>query len=389
MAGVKTILTALFATFAAFYVLVLKDILALDGIYPKRVVEAIGNENCEIVKGLEACEKFVIHEPTGIVYLACSSPRNRSLWLPYFGLLDPKGSGGDHIMQYNPETKVIKRMQFAGLEPNKFSSHGMDVVTSSKNPNELFFYLVNHRAPYNGNPKKVGADSVIQVFRTTSPSVGGKSSERLIWVKTYNSKHIHTPNDVVGSADGNSFYFTNDHSKPVGFGRSLEVPLSRAVTSVGYCHETKGCKIAAPDLVAANGIASNGNGTIYVASSSGYVQVFEEQKDHSLVEGDTIYTGIMLDNLSLDSDGHLYAGGFPRPRSFIKSVSGADVLAPSIAIKFSKDIENFIGHKYRIETIFQNDGSLMTSATSVAFDAQRRLLYLHGIVAPHMLVCQL
>lgn len=58
MAGfkAKTFLTAIFAIFAGFYQLYVKDLLALSGIYPSRVVEAIGNENCETVKGLEACE---------------------------------------------------------------------------------------------------------------------------------------------------------------------------------------------------------------------------------------------------------------------------------------------------------------------------------------------
>ena len=106
------------------------------------------------------------------------------------------------------------------------------------------------------------------------------------------------------------------------------MPLKRAVTSVGYCHETRGCKLAAKDLIAANGIASDGNGTFYVANTAiGAIQVMNEQKDHTLIEGETIYVGkfvlsfpflwavlklrlgVMVDNLSLDSNGALYAGG--------------------------------------------------------------------------------
>lgn len=107
-------------------------------------------------------------------------------------------------------------MTFETPENFKYSAHGMDVVTSSQNPNELYFYLVNHRTPAQGDPKKVGADSVIEVFKSVSPAIGGKASEKLNWIKTYKSEYIHTPNDVVGSPDGKSFYVTNDHSKAVG-----------------------------------------------------------------------------------------------------------------------------------------------------------------------------
>jgi hypothetical protein len=64
MAGIKTraSLMTLVAVLAAFYQLYLKDALATSGIYPNRSVEAIGNDNCEVVKGLEACESnFLEH----------------------------------------------------------------------------------------------------------------------------------------------------------------------------------------------------------------------------------------------------------------------------------------------------------------------------------------
>jgi arylesterase / paraoxonase len=85
-----------------------------------------------------------------------------------------------------------------------FSSHGMDVVPSSSNPEELFLYLVNHRAPVNGRDARVvGADSVIEVFKTV---VGSRA---MVHHATFEDPLIMTPNDIVGSPDGKSFHITN------------------------------------------------------------------------------------------------------------------------------------------------------------------------------------
>jgi arylesterase / paraoxonase len=88
----------------------------------------------------------------------------------------------------------------------------MDVVPSSSDPKELFIYLVNHRIPLGDrDAQQVGADSVIEIFKTT---VGGVA---LTHIKTIDSPIIIAPNDIVGSADGKSFYFTNDNAVQVGF----------------------------------------------------------------------------------------------------------------------------------------------------------------------------
>ena len=95
----------------------------------------------------------------------------------------------------------------------------MDVVPSSSNPSDLFVYLVNHRAPLGDLlAQDVGADSVVEIFKTT---VGG---DTLTYVTTVDDPVIFTPNDIVGSPDGRSFYFTNDHGEKVGLVRLLIWP---------------------------------------------------------------------------------------------------------------------------------------------------------------------
>jgi len=439
--GTKASLALFVAFLGAFYQLYVRDVLALVGIFPNRVVDNIGNEGCEVVKELQACEKISIHQPTGILYLACGTQQTRRLWTPYFDLLNPAGAGSDYIAQYNPTTKQITRMTFVGppsssksffsksdSEPFKYSAHGMDVVPSSNNPDELFFYLVNHRAPPPdaGAASKIGADSVVEIFKSVVPGKGKSGeSEKLVWVETFKSEHLHTPNDVLGSPDGKSFYWTNDHGRPVSWKRTLEGPLKIHATSVGHCHSESSspqkCHIAISGLLGSNGITGNGNGTVYVASTTGYVQVLHEELADSaggkdgkgsekegkkketgglkkLSMGEKIPTGIGLDNLSMDKDGVVWAGGFPKVLPFLQTFFGSSEAlesnikkSPSIALKVvtNTDRESFFGKRWSVETVFQNDGSLMTSATSVAVDSERGYLYMHGILSPHLLVCKL
>ena len=117
----------------------------------------------------------------------------------------------DYVATYNPRTSTVSRLDVKNMPSRGFSSHGMDIVSSSSNPNELFLYLVNHRPPADGkNAWVVGADSSIEIFKT---SVG---SQTMVHHATIEDPLIMTPNDVVGSPDGKSFHITNDYGTKAG-----------------------------------------------------------------------------------------------------------------------------------------------------------------------------
>lgn len=100
----------------------------------------------------------------------------------------------------------------------------MDVVPSAADPDRLFVYLINHRAPPNGQSAKlVGADSVVEIFETRV------SSSILTHIKTVEDPAIITPNDVIGFDDGKSFYVTNDHGEKLGFVRTSVSVLERLI----------------------------------------------------------------------------------------------------------------------------------------------------------------
>lgn len=73
-------------------------------------------------------------------------------------------------------------------------------------------------------------------------------------------------------------------------------------SNVGYCHSTRGCKVAINNLFGANGITRGKDGTIYISSSkAGRIYVTEPQADNSLVITDEISLGECLGILNADA----------------------------------------------------------------------------------------
>lgn len=146
--------------------------------------------------------------------MACSTLASRFQWTPANDRLNETGgSRDDYVAVYHPDSSKVTRLELVNFKSDRgLSLHGMDVVPSSADPNRLFVYLVNHRAPPNGQSAKlVGADSVIEIFETR---VG---SNTLTHITTVEHSTIITPNDLIGFDDGKSFYVTNDRSQKIGF----------------------------------------------------------------------------------------------------------------------------------------------------------------------------
>ncbi|KAG6820987.1 hypothetical protein H0H93_008616 [Arthromyces matolae] len=320
--------------------------------------------------------EIVLHQPTGILYLACSTPSSRTVWMPGAGRLDADNthaSFADFVATYDPASGRIARLQFADFNLTRgFSAHGMDVVPSSSDPLELYVYLVNHRRPL---LNQVGADSSIEIFRTT---IGSNS---LTHIRTVEDPIIRCPNDIVGYPDGLSFYFTNDRNEKVGLMRNLEI-IGRSSSSVGYCHFETGCKYAITNIQGSNGIARAANDTFYVVNSvAGSINILERQSDSTLVITDAIETDRCLDNVSIDADGSLWIAGFPDALTFLfKHFSNPLIPAASSALQMTINVSpsSFFGEKFSLRKVFEDDGNVASGATTVVHDSERDLLFLHG-----------
>ncbi|KAJ8084864.1 hypothetical protein PM082_003641 [Marasmius tenuissimus] len=305
--------------------------------------------SCSTVPELKACEKIVLHQPSGKLFLACSVPEGRRHWVPANSLLNSTyRSNEDYVAIYDPPTRKITRLMLEKFDSTRgLSVHGMDVVPSASNPKELFVYMVNHRVPLNGNAKDVGADSVIEIFKTTL------SSGKLTHLKTIEHPAIVTPNDVTGFPDGKSFYFTNDHYDKVSWLREYRSFLFPGA-SVGYCHVDEGCKIVSKNMFSNNGIAHAPNGTIYVASTLGKaLRVFERQEDNSIILTDVIPCEAPLDNLAVDSDGIVWAAGFPNGHAMSIHMRNPSLRSPTGAWKFGINTgpSSFYGEKFKVEKV--------------------------------------
>ncbi|KAF9501981.1 serum paraoxonase/arylesterase [Pleurotus eryngii] len=380
-------LTSFFALLGAVYVGWWQPIFTKLG--DGREVRPVGNTgDCTTEPALKACEKIVLHQPSGSLYLACSTPESRTHWTPAVGRLNSTGmSTTDYVAIYDPDTSKITRLNVVGFTSERgLSLHGMDVVPSSSDPKKLFVYLVNHRAPLTGVSEKVGADSSVEIFSTV---LGGST---MTHVKTVEDPAIITPNDVVGYPDGKSFYFTNDHGAKTGILRDVEI-LGLKRTSVGYCDIDSGCTIVRSSMHANNGIAgARNNDTLYVANSiAGGITVLETQADHSVVLADFIPTEYPIDNVSVDEAGHVWAAAFPKAlTTALVHFSFPSVAAPSAAYRVSLNTGTnaFYGEKYKVDRVFEDDGSLASGITSVVHDSQRHRLFLNGLASPSLVICK-
>lgn len=164
------------------------------------------------------CPEIILHQPSGTLYLACSNPASRTHWIPAVNRLNVSGASfDDYVATYDHKTSQITHLKIEHFSGTRgLSVHGMDVVPSSSDPSTLFVYLVNHRKPLANQPAHlVGADSCIEIFKTEV------RSSTLTHLHTVEHDLIITPNDVVGSPDGQSFHFTNDRGEKVGLVRLL------------------------------------------------------------------------------------------------------------------------------------------------------------------------
>lgn len=141
--------------------------------------------------------------------MACSTQEARTPWNPavnFYNASTP--SSTDFVAVYDPSSGKVTQLKTVGLPASSrgLSVHGMDVAPSKAHPGELLLYVVNHRRPLPpANAEEVGAESVIEVFRSRP------GSDKIEYVKTFEDLVIATPNDVLAGEEDLSFYFTNDH----------------------------------------------------------------------------------------------------------------------------------------------------------------------------------
>lgn len=346
---------------------------------------------------LESCEHMWLDHDGRKLYGACGNVASRLKWCPGGNNYNVSGRAReDHITVLDidhpgPDGLYgLRQLHLSGFDGD-LDLHGFDVQKIAGS-DTLRFWLINHRPPIDPSTghfldgNVVGANSTIEVFDLND------ASEALQYVKTIASDAIIAPNSLAISEDGMGAVITNDHDTKVGRFRDLEMLYGSG--SLAYCRFDSGkCDIAASKSFAfPNGIVRDRNGFYYVANSlSGSVTVHIMENDR-LVHIDSIPLGYPIDNLSIDTEGSLFAAALPDFVGFVKSAEDPyRLVAPATVLSVNGLVgKREIGaNQYNVSKVAEDkDGKALPSITIAVHDVESRQLFLGGIFSPFLGVCK-
>ncbi|RDW74115.1 hypothetical protein BP5796_07557 [Coleophoma crateriformis] len=231
--------------------------------------------------------------------------------VPILDIDNPQSDGLYNLQALTP-TGSYTNSQY-GLKEN-LDMLGFDVEILADGTRR--FYMVNHRPPISksGVPldaKKLGANSTFEVFDLE------KGGSELKHVRTIASEAIIVPNSIAADGKG-GFYFTNDHGSKIGIRFDLEFLFGTG--SIGYSSPPasnsgpRKCNIVSSGgFYFPNGIVLGHDGLIYVAhSAAGKVSVHKPKPSTpGLEKVAEIPLKVTLDNLSVDTNGDIFAAAMP------------------------------------------------------------------------------
>ncbi|PKC70955.1 calcium-dependent phosphotriesterase [Rhizophagus irregularis] len=371
-----TILVLIFAIITALSYNWIYEFYTVFG-YNRPHIKPYENGKCRKIEGVEACEDIHIHHRTGYAFMACGKEieRIRGYWPP-IGTYNSSIQSIDTPYIYDINNDKLIPLVLKNFPPEEdFATHGLGIYEDPENENKLYLFFVNHKR----------SGSCFEIFEHTL------HTNELIHLETIQHKLINTPNDVV-PVSRHEFYFTNDHYNNNPTYKHLEhiLPLSWA-NVVFHSSITNETKIVA-EMRLPNGITSNlDNSLIYVATTFGYVLVYERNKYNNELElKDKIFTGYATDNLSVDEEtGEIYCAIFPKPYMVVAAHGkelGYAPFVPTGILKISNNTERD-NEKYSLKPIFEDDGSLFQLTTIAAVDRKRNTLLLGSFRSKGIVRC--
>ncbi|KAF5859926.1 hypothetical protein ETB97_002185 [Aspergillus alliaceus] len=408
--SIKAVLIALLAIALGLYKVYIHDAGELfQGV--KRIIQPLEDfpeYQCRRMRHplLESCED-IWFDPSGRkLYAACAHPLAREAWCPAANSYDIQkraagGGGIDHITVLDVDRPGadglygVRALKFRDSEGNiqELDMHGFDARVIDKG-RRLRFWLINHRPPLNastGEPlldaTKIGANSTVDVYDLELPH-----GTELAHVKTIVSPRIISPNNLVvidDNEDRGDFLLTNDHSTKVSPFRDSEIS-----GNIAYCRTATGnCHFVAENLSSPNGITRDpSSGLIYVAQSArGDVTVHRLAEDEQLVEIDEISLSMAIDNLSIDTDGNIFAATIPDVQQLIRAFHdpyGTNSPSTVMMIRKSKEASLLKGAHEVIKVVEDKEARILPTTTSAVYDPVSGQLFLGALSSPFMAVCK-
>lgn len=178
--------------------------------------------------------------------------------------------------------------------------------------------------------------------------------------------------------------------------------------SIGYCDShTNHCNLAhSGGLTGPNGLVTGRDGLIYVPNTLLHeIQVFSLTEEKTLLRLDTLQTPYPIDNMSVDENGDIIAASFPQTYKWAQSLDDQSLQIPAAVVRirrrgvaFYRMIKDGIREGkdlgkseegYFVETVVEDDGTVLSAVTTAVHDARRRKLFLGGITAPFIMTCEM
>ncbi|KAG8989683.1 hypothetical protein FRB94_004156 [Tulasnella sp. JGI-2019a] len=331
---------------------------------------SFNNEECVTISGMEACEDAWVDRRLGFGYLPCSNIHSRTVWTPALGRLNASALPSfstDHITLLSLTAPYShQRLKIVGLpdEARGLWVHGIEVWQDPSDPAALTLFLVSHRPPTDrASSQAVGADSVIEIFRTRA------GDNELRWVRTVKHDLLKTPNSIAATGP-TSFYVSNDHAHKFHWTRAINHYVTMR-SEIIYCDVSgvgANCKVAVDGQIHPNGLVRGNNGLIYSAPTyRGGVVVFKRNKDHTLQLVDDIKSSYPVDNLRLDADtGDVYTAAFTKGHLFDAATTSEGVAAGNRSpVESWKVVQNNNG-KHTISRAFADPGKKVSASTTAA-----------------------
>ena len=223
-----------------------------------------------------------------------------------------------------------------------FYPHGISMIRLDSAHYKI--YAINH----------VDREHSLEVFHLYGDS--------LVFSETLKDRAMLSPNDLV-ALDESRFYFTNDHGFAGGWKKFMEEQLGLAVSNVVY-FDGNSYREVAGGIAYANGINyDRERNLLFVASPRRFlVKVYQTSKNGALQFIENIPCGTGVDNIEFDEEKKLWIGCHPNLLGFAAYAAGKKDKAPSEIIT----IDYRSSGDYSINSIFVDDGALMSAATVAA-----------------------
>ncbi|KND04149.1 uncharacterized protein SPPG_01584 [Spizellomyces punctatus DAOM BR117] len=328
-------------------------------------------------------EDIVMHRPSKIAFMGSDPyrihPNRTAGWMPGMAFLDAdygaQGNGAVFVYDYGNDvtgTGDVRFLTKLQIQPalQSFHPHGVKILPMDGGIIRLF--VVNHRAqpPYNED----ALYSVVEVldYDPATPTV-------LTHRQTVSDPLIWTPNNVAPTGP-TSFYVSNDHTHRSGVARTLEEYGQLPLSWITYCDFSSGtvqCLKAFDGLRGANGMNTDGQGTIFANEALGGDTIaFTPNADKTLYVSKRYNLDYVPDNVGYDPVSKtLTPTGHPKAFDFQFFAAGTAATAPSWvdvikADGTTKRVWSDDGNLLSGSTVFEVDSTLNVALVSGVFDSR-------------------